>query len=79
MVRITMFSDERALARKEAGRIAEALKAKPDLVLGLPTGRTPVRLYHEIGTLFAHGQIDFSRATTFNLDEFQPACDRERR
>ncbi len=51
-------------------RIADALKAKPDLVLGLPTGRTPVRLYHELGTLFSHGQVDFSRATTFNLDEF---------
>jgi glucosamine-6-phosphate deaminase len=70
MLRITVFSDERALARQEAARISDALKAKPDLVLGLPTGRTPVRLYHEIGTLFAHGKIDFSAATTFNLDEF---------
>src|SRR5262245_7483791 len=40
------------------------------MVLGLPTGRTPIRLYHELGTLHAHGQADFSRATTFNLDEF---------
>jgi glucosamine-6-phosphate deaminase len=70
MLRITVFSDERALDRQEAARISEALKAKPDLVLGLPTGRTPIRLYHEVGTLFSHGQIDFSRATTFNLDEF---------
>src|SRR4029079_4892417 len=42
----------------------------PALVLGLPTGRTPVRLYHELGARHAHGQVDFSRATTFNLDEF---------
>jgi glucosamine-6-phosphate deaminase len=70
MFRITVFSDERALARQEASRVSDALKAKPDLVLGLPTGRTPIRLYHELGTLFSHGQIDFSRATTFNLDEF---------
>jgi glucosamine-6-phosphate deaminase len=70
MLRIIVFSDERALARQEASRVSDALKAKPDLVLGLPTGRTPVRLYHELGTLFSHGQIDFSRATTFNLDEF---------
>src|SRR5262245_50081310 len=40
------------------------------MVLGLATGRTPIRLYHELGTLHAHGQADFSRATTFNLDEF---------
>jgi glucosamine-6-phosphate deaminase len=70
MLRITVFSDERALAKQEAARISEALKAKPDLVLGLPTGRTPIRLYHEVGTLFSRGQIDFSRAVTFNLDEF---------
>jgi glucosamine-6-phosphate deaminase len=70
MLRITVFSDERALARQEASRVSEALRAKPDLVLGLPTGRTPIRLYHELGALFSHGQIDFSRATTFNLDEF---------
>jgi glucosamine-6-phosphate deaminase len=70
MLCITVFSDERALAKQEAARISDALKAKPDLVLGLPTGRTPIRLYHEAGTLFSRGQIDFSRATTFNLDEF---------
>jgi glucosamine-6-phosphate deaminase len=71
MLRITVFSDERALARQEAARISDALKAKPDLVLGLPTGRTPIRLYHELGTLFSHGRhVDFSCAITFNLDEF---------
>lgn len=70
MLRITVLPDERALAKQEANRVADALKAKPDLVLGLPTGRTPIRLYHELGTLYTHGQVDFSRATTFNLDEF---------
>jgi glucosamine-6-phosphate deaminase len=39
-------------------------------VLGLPTGRTPIRLYHELGALYARGEADFSRVTTFNLDEF---------
>ena|SRR2546430_5352260 len=70
MLRITVLADERALARQEATRVADALKTKPDLVLGLPTGRTPVRLYHELGTLHSRGQVDFSRAMTFNLDEF---------
>jgi glucosamine-6-phosphate deaminase len=70
MLRITVLPDERGLAKQEAARIADALKTKPDLVLGLPTGRTPIRLYHELGTLFSHRQIDFSRASTFNLDEF---------
>ena len=69
-MKITLFKDERALAKTLAGGIAAALNERPDIVLGLPTGRTPVRLYHELGTLHAHHQADFSRATTFNLDEF---------
>ena len=69
-MRVTIFKDERALAKTLAERIARDLAAKPDLVLGLPTGRTPIRLYHELGSMHAKGQADFSRATTFNLDEF---------
>jgi glucosamine-6-phosphate deaminase len=70
MLKVTIFKDERILAKTKAGQIAAALSAQPDIVLGLPTGRTPIRLYHELGTLHAGGQADFSRATTFNLDEF---------
>src|SRR3982751_4146662 len=69
-MRVTIFKDERVLARTLAAHIAQAVIAKPDLVLGLPTGRTPIRLYHELGGLHAHAQLDLSRATTFNLDEF---------
>ena len=64
------FQDERAAARTLAQHIADALAAKPALVLGLPTGRTPIRLYHELASLAEHGHADFSRVTTFNLDEF---------
>src|SRR5258708_823780 len=66
MLKVTVFKDERTLARSLATQIAVTLNETPGLVLGLPTGRTPVRLYHDLGTLHA----DFSRATTFNLDEF---------
>jgi glucosamine-6-phosphate deaminase len=69
-LKITLFKDERALAKALAVQIAAALAERPEIVLGLPTGRTPIRLYHELGTLYAHRQADFSRATTFNLDEF---------
>ena len=65
-MKVTVFKDERTLARTLAAQIAATLDSTPDLVLGLPTGRTPVRTYHELGTVHA----DFSRATTFNLDEF---------
>jgi len=69
-VKISVFDNERVLARTLAVQIAATLGQRPALVLGLATGRTPIRLYHELGTLSAHGQADFSRATTFNLDEF---------
>ena len=70
MLKVTVFKDERTLAKTLAAHIAATLDTTPDLVLGLPTGRTPVRTYHELGTLHARGRADFSRATTFNLDEF---------
>jgi glucosamine-6-phosphate deaminase len=66
MLKVTVFKDERTLAKTRAAQIAATLETTPDLVLGLPTGRTPVRTYHELGARHA----DFSRATTFNLDEF---------
>jgi glucosamine-6-phosphate deaminase len=68
--RVTVFPNDRAAARALAHRVADMLAAKPDLVLGLPTGRTPVRFYHDLASLAEHGSADFSRATTFNLDEF---------
>ncbi|HEY7497162.1 MAG TPA: glucosamine-6-phosphate deaminase [Vicinamibacterales bacterium] len=68
--RITIFPNDRAAARALAQRIAQSLEENPRLVLGLPTGRTPVRLYHELASLFAHGRANFAEATTFNLDEF---------
>jgi glucosamine-6-phosphate deaminase len=69
-VKITVFENERVLARTLAVQIAASIGQRPGIVLGLATGRTPVRLYHELGSLHAHGQADFSRVTTFNLDEF---------
>lgn len=68
--RLEIFPNDRAAARALAKRIVAALVAKPQLVLGLPTGKTPVGLYHELASIAAAGHADFSHATTFNLDEF---------
>jgi len=69
-VTIQVFDSEAALASAAAQQVARALEARPALVLGLPTGRTPVALYRELATMVARGRVDVSRATTFNLDEF---------
>jgi glucosamine-6-phosphate deaminase len=68
--RVLVFPDARAVARELAARIGEALAATPGIVLGLPTGRTPLLLYEELVGLHRAGRVDFSQATTFNLDEF---------
>ena len=68
--RISIFPDERAVAHALADRVTTELTQRPALVLGLPTGRTPVRFYDELSSRVAQGRVDLSRATTFNLDEF---------
>lgn len=50
--------------------IIEAVYKKPNLVLGLPTGSTPLGLYELLINSFNEGRVDFSRVVTFNLDEY---------
>jgi len=69
-VTITVLDDSDAVAAALAERVASALRDKPDAVLGLASGRTPVDGYAEMQRLHAAGQMDWSRASTFNLDEF---------
>jgi glucosamine-6-phosphate deaminase len=65
-----MFQSPHKAARALAREIVRAVSHNPRLVLGLPTGRTSIQLYREIVKLSQSDEIDFSRATTFNLDEF---------
>jgi len=69
-VTIEVFDTADDVARAVAARVADALAARPSLVLGLPTGRTPIATYAELRRLHGAGRMDFSRASTFNLDEF---------
>jgi glucosamine-6-phosphate deaminase len=69
-VRIEILETPEDVARAVARRVAQALAARPPLVLGLPTGRTPIAAYAELRRLHRGGEADFSRASTFNLDEF---------
>jgi glucosamine-6-phosphate deaminase len=69
-VDIRTFDTPEDAAAAVARRLARALADRPSLVLGLPTGRTPIATYAELRRLHAAGDADFSRASTFNLDEF---------
>jgi glucosamine-6-phosphate deaminase len=64
------YADEKSLADAAATRVAGFVRRHPLAVLGLPTGRTPVALYEVLAAMVAAGRVDFSRVTTFNLDEF---------
>src|SRR5579862_5772083 len=56
---------------KEAARIFEnQIERKSNSVLGLATGSTPLGLYRELAALAGANLLDFSRVTTFNLDEY---------
>jgi glucosamine-6-phosphate deaminase len=67
---VRVFASELEAAAACAGLVASAVREKPSLVLGLPTGRTPLNVYRELVALHRRGEVDFSRVTTFNLDEF---------
>lgn len=50
--------------------IRDALLKKPNLVLGLATGSTPIGLYETLARMHKDNGLDFSAVTTFNLDEY---------
>lgn len=67
---IVIHPTPEAAAEAIATFLAECLTAAPTLVLGLPTGRTPIAMYAALVREHQRGRADFSQATTFNLDEF---------
>ncbi len=50
--------------------IARLVREKNDAVLGLATGNTPLSLYKELCKMHKNDKLDFSKVTTFNLDEY---------
>ncbi|MEE0945296.1 MAG: glucosamine-6-phosphate deaminase [Acutalibacteraceae bacterium] len=58
------------LSKKAANIIAAQIIQKPDCVLGLATGSSPVGTYDNLAKYCADGDIDFSAVTSVNLDEY---------
>jgi len=67
---IIHVSSYEELSRKAADLIAAQILLKPDCVLGLATGSTPIGAYQNLVKKYQQGDLDFSRLTTFNLDEY---------
>ena len=58
------------LSRKAANLISAQVILKPECVLGLATGSTPIGTYRQLVEWYQKDDVDFSRVTTFNLDEY---------
>ena len=69
---IEIRSDYATICREVATKIADLIRTKPDAVLGLATGSTPVGVYDELIRLHREEGLSFAGVRTFNLDEYMP-------
>jgi glucosamine-6-phosphate deaminase len=67
---VLKVKDYKELSKRVAGVIADEIRKKQDIVLGLATGGTPVGVYKELVRMHKEEGLDFSKVTTFNLDEY---------
>ncbi|MDD3958639.1 MAG: glucosamine-6-phosphate deaminase [Oscillospiraceae bacterium] len=67
---VLIRADYDQMSKTAAGMIADLVRKKPDCVLGLATGGTPIGTYQELIRLHREEGLDFSNVRTFNLDEY---------
>lgn len=63
--------DYQDMSRKAANIMSAQIIMKPDAVLGLATGSTPVGMYRQLVEWYNKGDLDFSRISSVNLDEYR--------
>lgn len=69
-MRILVCKNYEDMSKKAAQMILSQVTLKPNSVLGLATGSTPMGMYKELVNMYKNSLIDFSEVTTFNLDEY---------
>ena len=69
-MKIIVCESHEELSRKAADICVKQLKSKPNSVLGLATGGTQLGMYQELVNRYNAGEVDFSEAISFNLDEY---------
>jgi len=69
-MRVLIVKDYETVSKEAASIVKELVTKKPDCVLGLATGSTPIGRYREMIRMHKEEGLDFSRVTTFNLDEY---------
>lgn len=68
---IIRAKDYQDMSRKAANIISAQIIMKPDCVLGLATGSTPIGTYKQLIDWYNKGDLDFSKVSTVNLDEYR--------
>jgi len=69
-MKIIVTNNLEELSLQAANLIIEQIKTKPNSVLGLPTGHTPLIMYQKLVQAYVTGQVSFAQVKTFNLDEY---------
>ena len=67
---VVLKQDAQEVGQEAARIVSAAVCAKPSLVLGLATGSTPLGMYEKLISLHKNSGLDFSKTTSFNLDEY---------
>ncbi len=70
-MKIIKAKDYQDMSRKAANIISAQVILKPDCVLGLATGSTPIGMYEKLVEWYNKGDLDFGDVTTVNLDEYK--------
>lgn len=70
-MRIIKVKNYEEISQKTANMILAQVNLKPNAVLGLATGGSPVGTYEKIVAAYRRGDVDFSEITTINLDEYR--------
>ena len=71
MMKIYCEKDYEAMSRRAANIMAAEIIRKPDCVLGLATGSTPVGAYKELIAMYKAGDVSFKEVRSVNLDEYK--------
>ena len=69
-MQIKVYKSPELASKAAAAIIASEILLRPCAVIGLPTGSSPLMTYRELIRMYREGILDFSRITTFNLDEY---------
>lgn len=67
---VVIHPDREQASQQAAKIVADQIRRKPNSVLGLSTGNTPLAMYSELIRMHRDEGLDLSNATTFNLDEY---------